>query len=364
MPRVAIIGSRGYPSFYGGFETAVRYLAPYLAENGWDVTVFGRPGDKTVRPELAHPRVTVQESFGIDTKSLGTLSHGASSAIAAAKGKFDCALVMNVANGYWLPILKGGKVPTLVNVDGIEWDRAKWGYLAKKMFWLGAKLTAKYADDLVFDAQAIGSFWSEKFGRGGHFIAYGGQVVDSPELHLGLERRKYALLVARLVPENSIQEFFDAIPEIRSIVPVVIVGTTGFGGGFDEQALALSSQYANVHWLRHVSDEQVLNSLWHHAGMYFHGHTVGGTNPALVQAMACGAPILASDTVYNREVLGSEGYFTDLSRIDIVSKATLLLKDENMRESLSTLNRARASELFTWEKVCFQYERALRSIVR
>ena len=154
--RVAIIGTRGYPSYYGGFETLLRYLVPYLTEHGWDVEVYCRrdieilDSDATERGD--HPAVKQVFTLGVESKSLSTLSFGLTSCAHAAWKKPDAALVMNVANGYWLPLLKARNIPTAVNVDGIEWDRAKWGRAAKKVFLLGARMTAKHATTLVFDA--------------------------------------------------------------------------------------------------------------------------------------------------------------------------------------------------------------------
>ena len=111
-------------------------------------------------------------------------------------------------------------------------------------------------------------------------------------------------MVARFVPENSVSAFFDAAAAISRRAPVVIVGSSGYGGPLDERASQLADSNPDVQWRGHINDDQELFALWQHAGVYFHGHSVGGTNPALVQAMACGAPVLARDTVYNREVLG------------------------------------------------------------
>ena len=129
FPTVAIIGTRGYPSYYGGFETAVRRLVPFLLEHGWAVRVYGRPGAMTEAAEATDPRVEIVTTRGIDSRSLSTLSYGFFSALHALLRPPDVALVMNVANGFWLPLLKLRGIPTVVNVDGIEWERDKWSRL-------------------------------------------------------------------------------------------------------------------------------------------------------------------------------------------------------------------------------------------
>ncbi len=363
---VAIIGTRGYPSFYGGFETAVRVLAPYLADHEWDVTVYGRPGATVAPTDFdSDSRVTTRTTRGFETKSLSTLSYGFTSSFDALRRRPDVALVMNVANGYWLPMLKARGIPTVVNVDGIEWERDKWGRLAKAVFRTGARATARWGDSLVFDAHAIGDYWAENFNRTGTFIPYGGDVPGDLPVPPGVESGRYVLVVARFVPENTVGEFFDAVSSIAQRHPVVIIGSSGYGGPFDERARQLADQNADVTWLGHVRNDDLLLSLWQHCGVYFHGHSVGGTNPALVQAMACGAPVVARDTVFNREVLSPEGAkFVQPNPKDIADAVNSLLLDPVERARLSAVVTARATELYSWELVCSSYEAELDRVSR
>ncbi len=364
MPSVAIIGTRGYPSYYGGFETAVRKLAPALVESGWEVTVYGRPGaTRTNDPDL-NSEVTARSTRGLETKNLSTLSHGFTATLDASARNPDVALVFNVANGYFLPLLKARGVPTLVNVDGIEWERAKWSPLAKRVFRIGAEFTAKWSTRLVFDSKAIEAYWEREFGVGGTFIPYGGDVPPMLSVPEGLRHRGYVLIVARFVPENSVPEFFEAVPAIAEKYPVVIVGSSGYGGELDDAAGALAARYPSVSWLGHVSNDSLLLALWQHAGVYFHGHSVGGTNPALVQAMAAGAPILARDTVYNREVLGSVGRFVAAEPRELAG-ATLTMMAAGMQlEESSVASRERAQRHYSWAAVCKQYDSNLHALLR
>ncbi|RLK47970.1 glycosyltransferase [Microbacterium telephonicum] len=362
MPSVAIIGTRGYPSYYGGFETAVRKLAPYLVEQGWDVTVYSRPAGTRADDPGRDPRVRVIETRGLEKKSLSTLTYGLTAALHAAKEKPDVALVMNVANGFWLPILKRAGIPTLVNVDGIEWDRAKWGRFAKWVFHQGGKWTAKYGTRMVYDSHEIARRWKDEFGLDGEYIPYGGDPVDQDlPVEPGLTHRGYALVVARFVPENSIPEFLEAAPHIAEHTEVVIVGSSGYGGELDDHARALAATNPRIHWLGHVSDDRRLFSLWQHCAVYFHGHTVGGTNPALVQAMALGAPVVARDTPYNREVTGATGAFTDGAIGDIVATVSRLAASRDVEDASSALKQ-RARESFSWEAVNARYLESLRYV--
>jgi glycosyltransferase involved in cell wall biosynthesis len=306
-PSVAIIGTRGYPSYYGGFETLVRTLAPYPANKGWEVTVYGRDGATREDDPSRHHEVLTVNTVGRETRALSTLTYRFSSSLHALHWKPDVALIMNVANGYWLPLLRARGIPTVVNVDGIEWERDKWGRLPKAIFRGGARMTARWANVLVHDSQAIQLRWNDEFSRSGVVIAYGGENPGDLPVFPGLAQRRYVLMVARFVPENTVPEFLDAAAALADVTDVVIVGSSGYGGPLDEEAAALAEENKHIHWLGHLSDDKRLFSLWQHAGAYFHGHSVGGTNPALVQAMACGAPVVARDTVFNREVLGDAG---------------------------------------------------------
>jgi glycosyltransferase involved in cell wall biosynthesis len=361
---VVIIGTRGYPSYYGGFETLVRQLSPYLADQGWDVTVYGRPGGTILTDTCRDQRIECIITRGVELKSFSTLSYGLTSAMHAAKRRPDVALVMNVANGYWLPLLKVRETPTVVNVDGLEWERAKWGRAARAAFRTGALLTARFADNLVVDSREIGRRWSDGFNRQGVFIPYGGSVPKAAPLIEGLSRRAYALMVARFVPENTVAEFFDAAEELSHHWDVVIVGSSGYGGPLDARAQQLAASNELIHWLGHVSDDAKLFALWQNAGVYFHGHSVGGTNPALVQAMACGAPTVARNTVYNREVLDDAGVYVEPDSRAIVSALERVLSDAALQDRLSTAAIARQQGEYTWEQVCNRYAETLEDALR
>ena len=365
-PRVAIIGTRGYPSHYGGFETAVRRLAPALADAGWDVTVYGRPGATTA--DGADPRIVRRETRGLETRSLSTLTYGFTATADAVRRRPDVVLVMNCANGFWLPLLRWRGVPTLVNVDGIEWERAKWGRLARAVFRAGAVATARWADRIVCDAREIERRWRDEFGVEGVFVPYGADAPDASTAELAeadsaLVPGGYVLFVARFVPENTVAEFVAAAELIARRHPVVIVGTSGYGGALDERVADLAARSPNVEHLGHLRDDRRLFALWRNAGVYFHGHSVGGTNPALVQAMTCGAPVVARDTVYNREVLGETGVFVAPEPGEIARAVVGLLDDPTRRADLGAAARRRARRHYAWSDVCAAYESRLRELL-
>ncbi|KYH45858.1 glycosyltransferase [Branchiibius sp. NY16-3462-2] len=364
-PSVAIIGTRGYPSYYGGFETLVRHLAPYLWEQGWDVEVYSRPG-QTV-PAEADPRITVRFTPGVETTSFSTLSYGLTSTTAAAARKPDIALVMNVANGFFLPALKARGVPVVMNVDGLEWEREKWGPNAKRVFLAGARASARWADQLIADSTNIAAYWKRVFHRESTFIPYGGECDDTmldgaPAAALdGLQPGNFVMVAARLVPENSIDLFLQAARALPPEVHVVVVGGGDETNPLWNAAVALRADRPNLHLLGQVKNDDFLNWLWANAGVYFHGHSVGGTNPSLVQAMSCGAVIVARDSVFNREVLGPDGHFVAPEADAIAREITAVLAEPETRAQMSKLARERAEESYSWGPVLAQYEQLLRA---
>ncbi|MGW5267704.1 glycosyltransferase [Rhodococcus sp. NPDC003994] len=357
---VCIIGTRGYPSYYGGFETLVRRLAPHLVEQGWRVVVYGRPADVDPHdPERDH-RIESITTAGYDRKSLSTITYGFTSSVHAAfRIKPDVALVMNVANGFWLPMLRARGIPTLVNVDGVEWERDKWGTVARRVFRAGASATARHATELVYDSTALADRWTAMSGRTGTYIPYGGVFRTKGAVPVGLTSGGYVLMVARFVPENTIEPFLDAAAILARDWPVVVVGSSGYGGPLEARVAALAAAHPNVSWYGHIHDDDALFALWEHAGAYFHGHSVGGTNPALVQAMACGSPVVARDTPYNREVLADTAVFVSPDPQAIADGVDLVMRDGALRDHLGTSARARAEQVFTWPGVCKAYENAL-----
>lgn len=361
---VAIIGTRGYPSYYGGFETAVRKLAPHFASSGWDVTVYGRRGATRSDDPSIDPRIHAEETGGVESRSLSTLSFGLTASIRAFRAKPDVVLVMNVANGFFLPLLRLRGIRTVVNVDGIEWHRAKWGALAKKVFRVGARLTSWFGEELIYDSREIERRWETAFKRTGHFVPYGGDELPLLPVEAGYSTRGYVLVVARFVPENTIPEFLEAASRIAEHIPVVIVGSSGYGGELDARAARLAEGNERINWLGHISDDTRLLSLWQHAAVYFHGHSVGGTNPTLVQAMAAGTPIVARRTAYNAEVLGPGGIFCEPNPDDIARHVIALASNPDAQRASSSENIDRARRAYSWELVCDSYERILTGLLK
>ncbi len=359
--RVAILGSRGFPSTYGGYETLVRYLARAWVRQGIEVTVYCR-AKKDGQREWVDEGVTCRWTPGWDSKSLSTLSYGLTSHLDAGFRRFDAALILNVANGFFLPAFRAAGVPTAVNTDGIEWERGKWGTAARKVFLAGARATARFADVLIADSEAIAAIWRETFGVSSIFVPYGAPVLrdvgDDRVRALGLAPGTYALLVARLIPENNVELVLDALERLSPRVSAVVVGSAGYGAPIEGRLRELDHA-GGLRWLGHVSDQDLLMQLWANAGVYLHGHSVGGTNPALLQALGAGAPTLALATRFNREVIRREDQLFPAEPDRLAELIGAVLGSEDRRAELAEAGRRTVAERYDWGDVTDRYLAAL-----
>lgn len=338
----------------------VRTIAPMWVEQGLDVTVY-------CRSRLEGRRAWTQDGVqcrwtpGMENKSASTLTHGLTSHLDAARHEFDAALVLNIANGFFLPLLNRSNIGCALNTDGIEWERGKWGSNAKRVFRAGARMGAKRADVLVADSEAIADIWRSEFQVESEFIPYGAPIMEGLEHdrvdQLGMETGRYALVVARLIPENNVELILDAIGS-EGDVPAVIVGDANYDSPSQGRLDALNRNGV-IKWLGHVSDQDLLNQLWANCGVYLHGHSVGGTNPALLQAMGAGAPVLALDTPFNREVVrNGEQLFPADAQI-LAAKIRQVLSDRPRRERWVACSKAMIAERYSWQDVADRYLDAL-----
>lgn len=351
--NISIVGSRGYPSTYGGFETFVRVFAPFACGRGHDVTVYsrGRPlGARLV------DGIRVIGVPGYESKSASTLSHGLTSFLDMRFRCPDVALVLNTANGFFLPFLR---VPSVVNPDGLEWRRAKWGPIGRSFFFMGAILTAIYADELIVDSTAIGRYWKAAFYRDSTFIPYGTYPVKHPPTKrlddLGLPAGGYLLIVARLVPENNVELALEAFRLAAVDVPLVIVGDANYRSPTVRAIeAAMAATGAPIKWLGRVADQRLLAELWSNCLMYIHGHSVGGTNPALVQAMGYSSGPVAFRTPFNRETLGTERRLYQNAN-DLAEFIHDAYRNPNNQASWAKRLAHRASQSYDWDDVCDRY---------
>lgn len=349
--KIAIIGSRGYPSSYGGFETFVARLAPFAASQGHSVTVYGRgPFESRF---IDGVRVVNVPDYS--TKNASTLTYGFSAVMHAKKQSYDVILFLNPAMGLYIPFIS--RTPTVLNPDGLEWRRGKWGLFARAAFLAGAATAARKATAIVTDSRAIGRYWICAFGRAAHYIPYGADVTsisstDSIEA-FGLSPRIYSLVVARLAPENNVDMILDAHDKLDRDHALVVVGDSNYPSPVQRRLQKLQDN-PRVLWLGRVRDQDLLTELWANALVYIHGHSVGGTNPALLQAMGHGAGPLAFHSPFNREVLGDPNYLFS-SAEELASLWCKIIDNPAGHEAWREKCQGRIEESYSWHDVCHDY---------
>lgn len=354
--RIAMVGTRGVPATYGGFETAIEEVGSRLVQRGHEVVVYCRDTGVKFERKDRHLGMELVHLPAIHTKSLETLTHSGLSAVHLASHRTDVALVFNAANAVWLPFLKAARIPVATHVDGLEWKRAKWGGLGKRYYRLCEKLAVKWSKALISDAQGIADYYTEKFSADSYLITYGApdcrRVGSARSALLGLRPQSYHLVVARFEPENHVEMIVKGHRLSGSTKPLIVVGSSPYA---DEYTARIKSQAGSeVRFLGGVWDQDLLNELYAHAYVYWHGHSVGGTNPSLLRALGSGTAIAGFDVSFNREVAGEAGCFF----ADAQQAATLFIELEQDRAKVQTLREATQCEAarYDWEAVTDGYE--------
>lgn len=359
--RIAMLGTRGVPARYGGFETAVEEIGRRLADRGHEVTVYCRGEDRS-ETYLNMRRVRLPAVQG---RSLETLSHSLLSAGHLYTRPTDVALVFNAANAPVLPLLRARRIPTAVHVDGLEWRRAKWGPTGRRYYLVSERLCVRWADTLIADSVGIQDYYRRTYGAESRYLAYGAPVLTHPALHLledhDLQPGGYHLVVARLEPENNVDLIVRGYERSGSALPLVVVGSVPYPRKYHEDLEDLARR-AGVRMLGPVWDQDLLDALYAGAMTYLHGHSVGGTNPSLLRAIGASVPVVVYDVAFNREVVNGNGlYFDD----DVDSVADAIREVEAQPE----LNVKRGREAhqdvsarFRWDLVTDGYEELCRDL--
>jgi len=354
--RIALVGTRGVPAAYGGFETAVEEVGRRLAGSGHDVVVYCRtaPGSTAERP-ATHLGMRLVHLPAARKRALETLSHTALSVAHLVTHRTDAAFVFNAANAPLLPVIRAARIPVATHVDGLEWKRTKWNGTGQKYYRGAEALAVRWSDALIADAQGIADYYTEEFGAPTELITYGAPVIDPPAdrlAELGLTARGYHLVVARFEPENHVAEIVEGYTASGATQPLVVVGSAPYSDEYTARVHALGDE--RVRFLGGVWDQELLDVLYRHATTYLHGHSVGGTNPSLLRALGAGATVLAHDVTFNREVLGAAGRFfagaADLP--ELVLRAETDPENARKRGAMA-LERAAT---YDWDVVASAYE--------
>lgn len=356
--RIALFGARGIPHTYSGTETFFGELAPRLAARGHEVIVYCRSGLFREKPD-SYRGVRLIYLPSIETKNLGTFTHTLACVGDVLFRGVDVMLVANVANALLcaVPRLAGNKVA--LNVDGVEWERSKWGPIGRRYFHWNARLAGKICSDgIITDAVEMQRIYLEQFGTRSVCIAYGANIETStnPEAvrQYGLEPFGYYLIASRLVPENSADLIVRAFERFRSDRILAIAGDANYRSSFVDALRR--TQDRRVRFLGHVSDSEQVKELHCNCYGYIHGHSVGGTNPALLKALGYGNLVLALDTPFNRQVMERHGILFKNDADDLASKLQFVDDQPQVAERYRRQATQRILEEYTWDHITDQYE--------
>jgi glycosyltransferase involved in cell wall biosynthesis len=352
--KLAILGTRGVPANYGGFETFAAELSTRLVQRGHDVSVYCREEGpeswngvrRIVLPAAKH-------------KYLETVSHAFLSALDAIRRDFDAVLVCNAANAFVLPILRAARIPCAINVDGIERKRRKWNILGRAVYSIGEAMSVSFANAVIADADVIASYYREHYAANPVTIPYGADFPEEQDsdvlIRLGLQPRGYLLYVSRFEPENNPLEVVLAYEQLPATAPPLVM----LGKGLYAHDLV-----AELH--RHAGERVLFpgalygrdyRTLQRNALLYIQATEVGGTHPALIEAMASGGAVLAHDTPENREVGGDAvGYFSLRPEESLSGTLREWLAGKELRDAYRARARKRAGQKYSWDRVTGDYE--------
>lgn len=354
--RVALVGSRGIPARYGGYETLCEELAPRLVARGFEVTVYGR-SHYVARRRREHRGARLVVLPTLRGKHLDTPVHTLLASLHAMGERFDAALVVNSANALFVPLLELAGTPVVLNVDGIEKRRAKWGRFGRAVYALSERLAATLPSALVTDAEVIARHYRARYAADSTVIAYGvaprAGAGTRTLRRFGLEPRRYLLYVSRFEPENNPHRVAEAYRVARCPLPFLMVGGAPYASHFIDSFTRDADPRLRFPGAIYGRGYRQLLA---HAFAYVHATEVGGTHPALVEAMGYGNCCLVNDTPENRETAGDAAlYFRVEEPASLAAAIDRLAGDPAEVERLRRAAAARARALFDWERIADGY---------
>jgi glycosyltransferase involved in cell wall biosynthesis len=363
---VRILGTHGVPAQYGGFETAAEQVGLFLAKAGWRVVVYCQEqGRGSVREDVWNglERVIIP----IQTEGWrGTSLFDLKSILHASRHR-DICLTFGYNTAVFNTIQRAKGIPLVINMDGIEWSRARWGFARQAILYVNERIACVVGNELIADHPEIEVYLATRAPRRKlSMITYGANAVTEAPADavttLGLEPGRFLSMICRPIPENSVRELVAGFSSRPRGVRLAVLGAVDAATD-PYHAEVVASASDEVDFLGAVYDPEVVAALRFHSLAYLHGHTVGGTNPSLVEAMGAGNPVLAHDNPYNRWTAGPNAarYFSTVSDVD--AAVTELLADAELLARMGAASRARYEEEFTWDRVAGQYEQLLLDVL-
>ena len=361
--RIAIIGTRGIPANYGGFETFAEELSARLAERGHDVTVYGRSHyiDRAIKE---HRGAKVRVLPGITHKYLDTPFNTLLASLDVMFRRYDILLYCNSANAFCtlFPRLTGKRI--ILNVDGLEWKRAKWNPFGQAVYKISEFLSTIIPQVIVTDAVSVQEYYQQKFGCPSFYIPYGSAVseVETQDVlkKFNVEKRKYILYVSRLEPENNAHVVIKAFEKVKTDMKLVIVGDAPYSDAYIKELKSTQDP-------RIIFTGYVFGSGYHefqsNAYAYVQATEVGGTHPALVEGMGHGNCVIANDVPEHREVVADTGvYFTTQDISSLTRQMEALIANPEQVAMYRQRALERVATHYTWDAVTTAYEKLFRKV--
>jgi len=364
--KISIIGTRGYPYVYSGYETFVKQLSERLVLKDCNVTVYCHKGLFKIRPkEIKGIKLVYIPT--IETKILSQPIHSFLSIIHACFKRPHIILVVNSANGPFGLLTKLFKIPTAINVDGLEWLRPKWKGLGSIYFKWASKMATIFYDQIINDSDEMRKVYLNLFKRDSKVIAYGADIRKSKNPDLinkwNLKQREYYLVIGRLIPDNNADLIINGFLKSNSKKKLVIVGDVPYKDTYASNLKKIKDE--RLVFTGYVKDQNVLAELYHNCYVYIHAHEFGGTNPTMIKAMAYGCSILALNTVFNMEMLqkGKFGLFFKKELISVTNQIDYCEKENMLIDKLRKESVNGITNKYNWDFVSSQYLEVFKSLV-
>ena len=371
--KIAFVSTRGIPNNYGGFEQFAEYISVGLAERGHEVTVYS-PHYHPYQ-EKEYKGVKIKHIYSPEQwmgGSIGSFFYDYSCLKDALKKEnFDIiyeAGYTSIIPAYIRFNVKDIKRPIFTtNMDGLEYKRTKFNPLVRKFVFWEEKMAVKHSHFLIADNMGIQDYYKEKYGKESKFLAYGANIYDNYQEEFlkeyGLEADNYLLLIARLEPENNIYMAIEGYiaSELYGKMPLIIVGKTNTPYG--KYLVEHYGKYEHVRFVGGIYDFNKINSVRHFSHAYFHGHSVGGTNPSLLEAMASDCFILSHNNIFNKAVLGENAiYYNDEKEVKgLLNQLEELVNDHKKLFIANNLEVIRTQ--YSWEKLVDEHEKYFKSLL-
>lgn len=358
--KIGIIGSRGYPYIYSGYETFVKETFELLSDK-YDIHVYCHQHLFDKKPKAVNG-IKLHYIPTLKHKILSQLSNSFFSTLHALLfHNYDVILFVNTANGPFGILTKLFGVKTAIITDGLEWLRPKWNGMGSKYFYWASKLSTKVFDVLISDSEEMRRIYLEEFHADSVVIEYGANirksVNDMSISSLGIMKNEYYLIVGRLIPDNNADIIVEGFVKAKTNKKLVVVGDVPYT---DDYANKIRSQVSEkIIFTGYVYDQTLLMELYSNAYVYIHGHEYGGTNPTLLKALAYGCAIMALDTEFSREVLLNEThgfYFSKSSKSVTESIENIDSKEEEVLD-MKNHSRHRIKEKYTWDRIATLYDK-------